>query len=1052
MSEELLQRGLLNNPEKIGKWDFYNIGNTTVNALKRHGIILDKDYSPYSRKKVDGLIVKDKKVLAVIENKVPGELSSERGIEEAIKQEIDVAKKLEAKVFIVTDTTKTIWVNPANGERIKDEKGNEIKTVFNPHGRETIKLLERIEASINESNSQLKQPELKDPLPLAEKVWQDLWSVSGATPENCLYTFVELFIFKYLSDLKILKGLYSFDHLLSLYNTNSDEEVLEYYAGTIRKQIKELFPASPIDGTSIINGTIFVSKDEKAVVGYSTVFRKTLDRFKNFGSLEYIDYDFKSKLFETFLKESISKKNWGQFFTPLKVVRAIIKMTEIKEDMKICDPACGVGKFLLESILRDIERFYKIDENGHLDPKIEIIGFDKGFDKEEQRTIILAKANMLIYFSNFIKENIGITKEFADLFNRSFILKTNSILGTLSDPKNEKYDLILTNPPYVTSGSSNLKEEIKKSGLEKHYTVNGMGVEGLFMEWIIRALKKGAKAFIVVPDGILNRVNDNKLRRFILEECYLDAIISLPVKTFFTNLKKTYIMAITKKYDNTVKQTDPVFTYLVSEIGETLDIYRKDIEENHLEDAVALFNQFKGAKTHFSTDDKRCKIQPIEKFDPDGHWSVDRWWTQQEKIELGIIEEEEAMTVEDFRNYIGEISDMLISFQEPLAELAELGVKKNENRRYVTVSLNNEDYFELFIGKRVLKKDLPQLNGDIPLYSANVFQPFGFVKESNIDSFDYNYVLWGIDGEFEFNVMEKGTKFATTDHCGAIRLKNDNIYPYYLMYQLYLVKNKYGFDRGLRSSLKNMANVEVEIPIDDDGNFDFEAQKELTNVFLTSNEIKEKLREEKKRLTNIVINIENALDKYKEVPITELFEIKQGNAFYTKKRILSNNWEGDVPVYSSNTKNGGLLIKMRLDKIDPKDLYYQQCLTWSIDGYAGVIFVRNLENGNNEKDSKYYFTINNHCGIFLPKVDNLYLPYIKHYLQPIFFKRAKGYGNNKLGTNQIEDIMIKIPVDDEGNYDYEKQREIMKKHEIIEGIQKEIGNKLDEILSINLKP
>ena len=146
------------------------------------------------------------------------------------------------------------------------------------------------------------------------------------------------------------------------------------------------------------------------------------------------------------------------------------------------------------------------------------------------------------------------------------------------------------------------------------------------------------------------------------------------------------------------------------------------------------------------------------------------------------------------------------------------------------------------------------------------------------------------------------------------------------MYQLYLVKNKYGFDRGLRSSLKNMANVEVEIPIDDDGNFDFEAQKELTNVFLTSNEIKEKLREEKKRLTNIVINIENALDKYKEVPITELFEIKQGNAFYTKKRILSNNWEGDVPVYSSNTKNGGLLIKMRLDKIDPKDLYYQQCL------------------------------------------------------------------------------------------------------------------------------
>ena len=48
-----------------------------------------------------------------------------------------------------------------------------------------------------------------------------------------------------------------------------------------------------------------------------------------FGTLENIDYDFKSKLFETFLKESISKKNWGQYFTPLKVVRAIVNMIDI---------------------------------------------------------------------------------------------------------------------------------------------------------------------------------------------------------------------------------------------------------------------------------------------------------------------------------------------------------------------------------------------------------------------------------------------------------------------------------------------------------------------------------------------------------------------------------------------------------------------------------------------------------------------------------------------------------------------------------------------------
>lgn len=38
MSEELLQRDLIKNPVKIGKWDFYNIGSTSIKALKENNI------------------------------------------------------------------------------------------------------------------------------------------------------------------------------------------------------------------------------------------------------------------------------------------------------------------------------------------------------------------------------------------------------------------------------------------------------------------------------------------------------------------------------------------------------------------------------------------------------------------------------------------------------------------------------------------------------------------------------------------------------------------------------------------------------------------------------------------------------------------------------------------------------------------------------------------------------------------------------------------------------------------------------------------------------
>lgn len=89
--------------------------------------------------------------------------------------------------------------------------------------------------------------------------------------------------------------------------TDTPDEILQYYADEIRK-IKDLFPYNELDKTTIINGTIFVSKDQKAVSGYSTVFIKVLKKFAEYGRLEHIDYDFKSQLFESFLKESISKK------------------------------------------------------------------------------------------------------------------------------------------------------------------------------------------------------------------------------------------------------------------------------------------------------------------------------------------------------------------------------------------------------------------------------------------------------------------------------------------------------------------------------------------------------------------------------------------------------------------------------------------------------------------------------------------------------------------------------------------------------------------------
>ena len=93
--------------------------------------------------------------------------------------------------------------------------------------------------------------------------------------------------------------------------------------------------------------------------------------------------------------------------------------------------------------------------------------------------------------------------------------------------------------------------------------------------------------------------------------------------------------------------------------------------------------------------------------------------------------------------------------------------------------------------------------------------------------------------------MEQGTVFASTDHCGTIKILDDQIDPYYLAYIMEETRHKYGFDRGLRASLTNMKAFKIDIPIKPDGSFDLDAQKSLAESLLclrqTRNTIYEKM-------------------------------------------------------------------------------------------------------------------------------------------------------------------------------------------------------------------
>lgn len=1035
MSEELLQRDLIKSPAKIGKWDFYNIGATTVKSLKENGIIRDIDYGEDEKKKVDGLLVLKKDVVAVIEYKKPSEFKTVAQKKKAIAQELGVARKLKASILIATDTQESVWINVLTGNKVLDEAGIPISAEFSLSNEKLPDLITKIKYSINELNDQLKPRKLVNPTDLAKQIWQDIWSVSGATPENCLYTFVELFIFKYLSDLGVLQGMYSFSTLLESFETNSAEEVLENYASVVRPKIKKLFPENPKDKTTIINGTIFVSKDQKAVKGYSTVFRKVLNKFRDYGKLEHIDYDFKSQLFESFLKESISKKNWGQFFTPLKVVRSIAEMAkdDIKEGAAICDPACGVGKFLLEPIKTKLDHFFEVSK-GTLVSKVTLHGFDKGFDRDEQKTIILAKANMLIYFSDLIKENPGLTEQFAELFNKTFLLKTNSILGTLSEPIESCYDLILTNPPYVTSGSSNLKEEIKKDGdLVNYYKINALGVEGLFMEWIIRALKPGGRAYVVIPDGILNRQHDNLLRKYILDECFIDAIISLPVNTFFTTNKKTYILSITKKQSKKQTQSEPVFSYLVSEIGETRDIYRFDLDQDDLREAVTLYSFFKHNKINFGkvAKDSRCKIIDYSFFQDniDSGWVTDNLWSESERIELGILKANKVMSVSDFAQYIGDTSAALVELQTELVELEE---KKNPNLTFKNFRIDS--LFDSALGNpRYTRRYGEKNRGEYPVFGASNNAPLTF-----INTFDYEgkFLTWARNGFAGF-IKLHNEKFNINYDRGILIPKNDLVDVEYVRVILEPILRKTavgrrghdGADEFTKLYLSIMQEQEIPVPVNEEGVPLLDAQRDIIEKARFISDLKLQLENIEKDISSCSISVETDHAEYLEDRIDKFFHVIKGTSKYTNSYMLAN--PGPYPVFSSQTTDDGVMGSIATFDFE------KECITWTTDGvHAGTIFLRNGK-----------FSMTTHCGALVLRdefVGKISYSYVASVLRNELKKAAVGEQNKRVTVTTIQRLLIRFPLN-RGELDLATQISIAAKQEKINRVK---GDLISQIHSL----
>jgi type I restriction enzyme M protein len=210
------------------------------------------------------------------------------------------------------------------------------------------------------------------------------------------------------------------------------------------------------------------------------------------------------EIYEQILNDLQSAGNAGEYYTPRALTAFMVERIDPEPGQILFDPACGTGGFLTCAI-RHMEK-------NHVRTPEQREKMQAGLRAVEKKPLphMLCVTNMLLH---------GIE-------DPSFVRHDNTLARPLiSWSKDERIDIVLTNPPFGG------KEE---DGIENNFpTFRTKETADLFLALIVRLLKDGGRAAVVLPDGSLfGEGIKTRLKEHLLEECNLHTIVRLPNSVF----------------------------------------------------------------------------------------------------------------------------------------------------------------------------------------------------------------------------------------------------------------------------------------------------------------------------------------------------------------------------------------------------------------------------------------------------------------------------------------------------------------------------------------
>ncbi len=360
---------------------------------------------------------------------------------------------------------------------------------------------------------------------------------------------------------------------------------------------------------------------------------------KEFEAIDLTDMDTMQMgyVFEELIRKFAEQSNEtaGEHFTPREVIRLMVNVlfNEDKEMLTkegvvktVYDPACGTGGML------SVAETYLNELNSKA--KLEVFG-----QEINPESYAICKSDMLIKGQN--PSNIK--------FGNTF---------TVDGLEEEKFDYMLSNPPFGVDwkkASKIINDEAENKGYAGRFGAGTPRINDgsfLFLQHMISKMKANGSRIGIVFNGSplfsgAAESGESNIRKWIIENDWLEAVIALPDQLFYNTGISTYIWIVTNKKsearkgkiqlinatgekdDELLKEGNIEFNRFWEKMQKSLGNKRKQIAENGITKGIGFITKIYGD----FVENEFCKIVPNEFF---GYWRV--------TVEQPLKENGEAVT------------------------------------------------------------------------------------------------------------------------------------------------------------------------------------------------------------------------------------------------------------------------------------------------------------------------------------------------------------------------------------------------------------------------